>query len=69
MRLPAVFVVRQDAMIQECARAGCLKRKNIANLAVMDGSRLNKVGGEGAGDGSFWELCSPGIEDELRRGA
>lgn len=35
--------ISQDAMIQECARSGCLKRKNISGLAVMDSSRLDKV--------------------------
>lgn len=33
----------QDAMIQECARTGCLKRENIYGLAVMDTGRLDKV--------------------------
>lgn len=35
----------QDAMIQECARAGCLKRKNISSLALLDAARLDKVNG------------------------
>lgn len=33
----------QDAMVQECLRSGCLKRKDLSNLAVMDASRLDKV--------------------------
>lgn len=30
-------------MIEECARAGCLKRSNLSGLAILDGARLNKV--------------------------
>lgn len=33
----------QHAMIQECARAGCLKKNNISHLSTIETGRLNKV--------------------------
>lgn len=33
----------QTAMIQECDRAGCLKKNNISHLAIIETGRLNKV--------------------------
>ncbi|CAN0178573.1 unnamed protein product [Ascophyllum nodosum] len=41
--LPGYFLVIKDAMVQECIRSGCLKRKSLSNLAVMDASRLDKM--------------------------
>ncbi|CAM9973854.1 unnamed protein product, partial [Hapterophycus canaliculatus] len=34
--LPGYYMVIKEAMIQECARAGCLKKNNISGLAVLD---------------------------------
>ena len=35
--------VPQEAMIQECVRAGFLKRNNLSGLILMDCARLEKV--------------------------
>ncbi|CAN0373488.1 unnamed protein product [Pylaiella littoralis] len=41
--LPGYYLVIKNSMIQECARAGCLKRNNLSGLAILDGARLNKM--------------------------
>ncbi|CAN0162413.1 unnamed protein product [Ectocarpus sp. 6 AP-2014] len=41
--LPGYYLVIKNAMIQECARAGCLKKKRLPDLAVLDTPRLNKM--------------------------
>ena len=40
------FSLLQHAMIQECARTGCLKKNSIQRLSILDVGRLNKVGQE-----------------------
>lgn len=40
---PRLTSVAQEAMIQECVRAGFLKRNNLSGLILMDEARLEKV--------------------------
>ncbi|CAM9351595.1 unnamed protein product, partial [Laminaria digitata] len=41
--LPGYYLVIKEAMIQECVRAGFLKRNNLSGLILMDCARLEKV--------------------------
>eukprot|EP00903_Cladosiphon_okamuranus_P018342 g16874.t1 len=40
---PGPYLAIKHAMIQECARAGFLKKNNISRLSIIETSRLNKM--------------------------